>query len=265
MPRRSVVIALVVIVLGIVFGVIGNAGFFPPAQAIRDPNYRITNTQETLTDFGGTGGQPAFTEYSIKVEIDSSGPHDIIFRAELSQNYQGVAAGTELFRQPYYGAGSGTYTFTGYYAAPFGGQVPSGIPVKYTIQLSGTSSPTYQVTQYLKNRFFGVFGLPVFLIGLILLGIAFLTRPKKQPVGPTPVIISPTLGAYGYSGAGTGVAGVGIQQKPAKKAGGLRPAKKVKRPAARPVARAGSAPCPYCGKLVPGGAYYCPSCYSKVK
>ncbi|MHA2296685.1 MAG: hypothetical protein ACXAEU_11330 [Candidatus Hodarchaeales archaeon] len=259
MPRTIVVISIIVTILAVVFLIVGNLGLFPPTQ-MADTNTITTTSEEPLMDY--THG--TFSQYSIIVAIQSEGSHDITFRAVLAQDFQNVAAGTELFSNTVTVEGPGQYRLDGYYTDPLT-VPPPGLVVSYSVRVSG-SGVTYAVRQMSINKMFAFFGLPLLLLGILLLVISLVRRGEPRERVAPQVIVSPTLGAYGYDGGGSGTAGVGIQQKqsPGRRSGGKKKKKKVKRAAgARP--KAGSAPCPFCGKLVPSGSYYCPSCYSKVK
>jgi len=160
--------------------------------------------------------------------------------------------------------GGYVYSFSGMSTQPLGAY-PGDMPVEYKIRITVVSgqTPAYTVRQTYSNRTLLLPGIVLLLAGIVVLVVAIVKKPKTKSEGPAPVIISPTLGGFGYAGGGSGTGGVAIQ--PRKSSKGAKKKKKKKRPASRAAPKAGAAACPFCGSMVPSGAYYCPNCYGKIK
>lgn len=224
----------------------------------------LGNTEEDLILIGNIWSDPAFLSVKVTFQYNADSAYECTFSVIIiNDDYpQGAAVPGA---NTYYSESSGTdgnqqVSLSGIISSS---NLRSSTGIYLRIDNDGSSTVNVPIRQLIVvSGFLGIItpGL-IALIGLVVTVISFIKGREptvKQPAAATEGGWEPTL-QWGSGAQGT------AKKKP-KMAVSSTKGKPVQKKAVKKVSKAGaSVTCKFCGKGVSSTAFFCPSCYGKLR
>ncbi|MHA2238435.1 MAG: hypothetical protein ACXAB2_08730 [Candidatus Hodarchaeales archaeon] len=273
MASRLRIIGIVVLILGLFLGVLLNIAWvtFPPfggkTSQVLTPEL-INSGADRNINVGTVPSHPFFVNIKATFLLSADNAYGCNVELVYYTPEQGEVGipGT----QTTYDESSGTDGYKQYSISVMinPGAASGGFDIRLRVDNYGSSPITIANRQL--NIVLGLFGILVPLVfavtGLIMTAVSFIRKGepgvKKKRVAPS-TGWEPTL----QWGGGTGTATKGEKKKPRMAISTQKGKAGQKRKVVKKVVPKGGAQvsCKFCGKQVPGNAFFCPHCYGKLR